>query len=564
MATNHPPFGFTTEPLTMFLDARKIENGVIVETTVCIVGAGVAGITLALELEKYGIESCLLESGGFTPDKMTSELSNGENTGFPYTFGDGSRSRYLGGSSNCWGGWCAPLVEFDFSKRDWVNHSGWPINLDDLRPYYERSHDVLKLGPYNYDSAFWIKAINRPDVRSVPFTSGAVKNGISQFSPPAKLGILYGKELKESKAISTILYANVTDIEVDETGANVKSVTVKTLSGNSFVVSAKMFVLSAGGIENARLMLSSNKVQKDGIGNENDLVGRYFMDHPRVISGSISLNKEWANNRLYDIRYHYQDALVAANNVCVASQLVLSPEIMQKEQILHSRVSMYSVFPGEGSKGVLAANRIKDAVFKKKFEGLNVGKDMLSVFSHPFDITAYGVAAKFRIRSWIKDVRFQIIMEQAPNPSSRVTLADAPDRLGMRRVKVNWQLGELEQRTFNRTLRIVADEFKAGGVASDVSLHPPLENNNWPEGLTGTWHHMGTTRMHDSPKSGVVDKNCKVYSTNNLYIGGSSVFPTGGSNFPTITLTALAIRLSDHLRKELEKTGHLRTSVMAE
>jgi choline dehydrogenase-like flavoprotein len=170
-------------------------------------------------------------------------------------------------------------------------------------------------------------------------------------------------------------------------------------------------------------------------------------------------------------------------------------------------------------------------------------------------LSSYFVASKFRFRSWIEDVRFQIIMEQAPNPSSRVMLADEKDSLGMNRVKVHWQLGELEKRTFNRTLRLVGEELKAGGVAEDFSLIPPLENNNWPEGLTGTWHHMGTTRMDDSPKMGVVDRHCRVHSTNNLYVGGSSVFPTGGSNFPTITLTALAVRLSDHLKTELEKSG---------
>lgn len=544
----------------MILDARKIENGSILETSVCIIGAGVAGITIALELKKLGITCCLLESGGFTPDRLTTDLSSGENTGFPYTFGDGSRSRFLGGSSNCWGGWCAPLVDFDVEKRDWINYSGWPVTLKDLHPYYERSHAILKLGPYNYDTSFWEKAINRMDVKRIPLTSGRVKDGISQFSPPARMGILYGKELKESKEITTVLYANATEIETDETGKNITAVTIKTFTGNTFSVSAKMFVVAAGGIENPRLLLSSNKRQEKGIGNDHDLVGRFFMDHPRVLTGSIDLNKSWATNRFYDIRYHYQDAMVAANNTSVGCQLLLTPATMQKEEILHSRVSLYSMFRGERSKGVLAANRLKDAVFRKRFEGLRLGKDMLSILSHPLDITTYGVASKFRLRSWITQVKFQIIMEQAPNPSSRVMLANGKDALGVHRVKVNWQLGELEQRTFNTTLRIIADELKSGGVADNIKLDT-IENEQWPEGLTGTWHHMGTTRMHDSPKSGVVDRHCRVHGTNNLFVAGSSVFPTGGSNFPTITLTALAIRLSEYISKEM-KLDRIKTAVM--
>ena len=99
----------------------------MVESTVCIIGGGVAGITLAMELDRQGIDVCLLESGGFSPDDGTRDLYRGEDVGeWPYNFSDGSRSRFLGGSSNCWGGWCRPLDPWDFEKRDWVAHSGWP------------------------------------------------------------------------------------------------------------------------------------------------------------------------------------------------------------------------------------------------------------------------------------------------------------------------------------------------------------------------------------------------------------------------------------------------------
>ena len=155
-------------------------------------------------------------------------------------------------------------------------------------------------------------------------------------------------------------------------------------------------------------------------------------------------------------------------------------------------------------------------------------------------------------RSWVREVKFQLIMEQEPNPLSQVMLSHEKDRLGMQRVKVNWQLGETEERTFNRTLQLVAEELKSGGVICNAALET-VTNKNWPEDLTGTWHHMGTTRMHESPQYGVVNRNCLVHDTNNLFIAGSSVFPTGGSNFPTITLTALAIRLSAHLNNELKK-----------
>jgi choline dehydrogenase-like flavoprotein len=541
----------------MIIDARKIEDGSMLHTTVCIIGAGVAGITLALEFKKYDIDVCLLESGGFAADKNSRDLVNGENEGHPYTFGDGSRSRFLGGSSNCWGGWCSPFTEGDMEKRDWVAHSGWPISLTELKPYYQRCHPILKLGPYNYDPVFWEKSINRPNVSRVPFVSGNVTDSISQFSPHVKMGVLYGDELKSSLKIRTFLYANVTDIIADESGETITMVQVKTFSGNSFHLKAKLFVLATGGIENARLLLTSNAVQPNGIGNENDLVGRFFMDHPRAFAGCLKLDRQWKNNRLYNIRYHYHDRTVSAHNQNVACQFVLAPELLRKEALLRSRISLHSYLHSEGSKGVLAATRFKDRIFKRRSEGFSFRKDLVSIVTRPWEVGIYGLGTKLITGPLVKDVKFQIIMEQAPNPSSRITLSNEKDHLGIRRVKVNWQLGELEQRTFNRTLQIVADELQKAGVIKHYSLNM-IENNDWPKELTGTWHHMGTTRMHDSPKSGVVDRNCRVHNTKNLFIAGSSVFPTAGSNFPTFTLTALAIRLAEFIKNELTKITQIK------
>jgi choline dehydrogenase-like flavoprotein len=540
----------------MFIDTRTVENGSVIKSRVCIIGAGVAGITIALELQKQGIEAVLLESGGFKADKLTRDLYVGENIGLPYTFADGSRSRYLGGSSNCWGGWCAPMTNIDFEKRDWVNFSGWPIDLKELEPYYRAAHEVLKLGPYNYDPAYWEKAINRQDVRRAPLISLKIKDEISQFSPPARMGILYGEKLKSSREITTYLYANVTSIDTDETGHTITSATITTFAGNTIKIEAVFFVLAAGGIENARLLLNSDKVQKNGLGNQKDIVGRFFMDHPRILTGNIQLAPEWSANKLYDIRYQYHNPQVGAHDICIASQFVLTPETMQKESLLHARVSLYSVFPYEKSNAVLAANRLKDYLFKRRIEGFRPRKDIVSVVSHPLEIGIYGLAAKMKRRSWVREVKFQLIMEQEPNPLSRVMLTDEKDRLGMQRVKVNWQLGEAEERTFNKTLKIVAEELKACGVIGYATLDT-VTNKEWPAGLTGTWHHMGTTRMHQSPQYGVVNRDCLVHDTNNLFIAGSSVFPTVGANFPTITLTALAIRLSAHLNNELKKINKL-------
>lgn len=312
----------------MFVDTRQVENGAIVQTTVCIIGGGVAGITLALELEKQGIDSCILESGGFKPDNETRDLYRGTGVGLPYQFSDGCRGRFLGGSSNCWGGWCRPLDPWDFEKRDWIAHSGWPFGLDELAPYYERTHALLKLGPHSFEPAFWEAAIGKSDVRRVPLMSGKVRDTISQFSPPVRFGRLYKNDLARSQRIRTFLYANVLNIETAGSTRTVSRIHVVTLSGRTMYVSAKLFVLATGGIENARLLLASNKDQPAGLGNGNDLVGRFFMDHPRLQSGSIHFTKDWSRNKLYDVKYHYMNSAVAAHGTCIASQLALVPEVL--------------------------------------------------------------------------------------------------------------------------------------------------------------------------------------------------------------------------------------------
>jgi choline dehydrogenase-like flavoprotein len=540
----------------MFIDTRRVEQGAVVENTVCIIGGGVAGITLAMDLDKQGVDVCLLESGGLAPDDRTRDLYRGEDVGeWRYSFADGSRSRFLGGSSNCWGGWCRPLDPWDFEKRDWVSHSGWPFGLDELLPYYDRTQELLRLGPNNYDPAFWERSIGRPDVRRIPLVTGKVFDTISQFSPPARFGKLYRDLLKKSRRLRVLLYANVTHIDTDPSARTVTGVQVSTLTGRKIAVRASYYVLATGGIENARLLLASNKVQANGLGNGNDLVGRFFMDHPRLLSGNIRFAKEWSRNKLSDVKYHYMNASVSAYGTCIAHQFALAPETLKQEGILNARVWFSSVFPGEGSEGAQALFRCKQALLKKEQPDWSLSRDVLSMVAHPVDTFAYGYTRLFQPRWMIRGVKFQVIVEPEPNPDSRVMLSPSQkDQLGMPRARVDWRLTQKVQRTFDRTLEILADDMRASGVAT-VELEPPIAGKRWPADMEGTWHHMGTTRMHDSPREGVVDRNCKVHGMSNLYVAGSSVFPTAGANFPTITLAALAFRLSNCLVGELRSTG---------
>jgi choline dehydrogenase-like flavoprotein len=172
---------------------------------------------------------------------------------------------------------------------------------------------------------------------------------------------------------------------------------------------------------------------------------------------------------------------------------------------------------------------------------------------HPWQSAGFCIARVYQPQLLIRGVRVQATAEPAPNPASRVTLIDRRDALNMPRVKVDWRLPSQVKRTFDRMLALLKQEFEAAGVAQ-VELEPEIgEEGPWPDTFVkeGNWHHMGTTRMHDSPRQGVVDSNGRVHGMHNFYIAGSSVFPTAAADYPTITLTALALRLSDHLAARL-------------
>lgn len=538
----------------MFIDARQLDNGTEIQAEVCIIGAGVAGITLALELEKLGVSTCLLESGGLEPDDATRDLYRGESVELPYKFADGCRSRFLGGSSNCWGGWCGLLDDHDFERREWVPHSGWPITRTDLDPYYQRAQEALKLGPYTYAPQFWESAIGRDDVKRLPLPSGRVRDVISQFSPPARLGKLHGPQLRDSTSVTVYLYANATNIETERLSAKIAHIDIATLTGRRHTVKARVFVLATGGIENARLLLASNKVQPAGVANAHDLVGRYFMDHPRIVSGSIRFTQQWVSNKLFDIKFHYQNPYIAAHGTAISAQFALAPETQRQEGVTNARVWFFSRFAGEGSAAAEALTRLRRRVERKHSPEFSLPGDMLTLARHPWDASCFVLAHFFKPQILKGEMKFQAIVEPEPDPQSRVSLGEEKDALGLNRVRVGWRLGNLTRRTFDRNFALVAAELESAGVAR-VTLDPPLEGRaDWPVSLDseGTWHHMGTTRMHDSPRQGVVDRDCKVHGVNNLFIAGSSVFPTSGANFPTTTIVALTLRLAAHLSAELK------------
>lgn len=270
------------------------------------------------------------------------------------------------------------------------------------------------------------------------------------------------------------------------------------------------------------------------------------MDHPRLNFGSVRFREPWRQNMLYDIKFHYQNDAVAAHGTRISAQFGLAPQVQRTEGLLNSRAWFRSIFPGETTEAVRALFRMKRRLSRMDESGHSVAADLREIMRHPIDTGLFAAARVMHLTSLISDVRLELIVEPQPERDSRITLCSERDALGMPRVRVDWRLGPQVRRTFDRTAQILAEQLVKHGIA-DVRLDDLLGDGPWPSSLEGTWHHMGTTRMHDSPRQGVVDRDCRVHGMSNLYVAGSSVFPTCGANYPTITLVALAFRLSDRL-----------------
>lgn len=532
----------------MFRDARRLSAGTTLETEICIVGAGAAGITLALSLRDAGFRVLLLESGGLELEAETQALYQGENRGVPDYDPDVSRLRFFGGSTNHWAGWCRPLEPGDFKPADATDLRTWPLSRADLEPYYRRAQTLCELGPYNYDDLSpWLEA---GGLTALGLDPHRLKTALFQVSPPTRFGATYHDALEQAGNVTVCLHANVLEVRTDEAAKHVVGVRATSLAGPKFDVAARIVVLATGGLENARLLLLSNQVQPAGLGNTNDVVGRYFMDHPWMTgAGFAAFAKPLPDLRLYlDQTEVLGTSLFGALTPGDAEpgvggfRILLSPSrrLVEGVNALRSigRAIGSGHLPPEGFwhdlRQVLADyDAVIDATYKTVF-GTRTG---------PFNLPEPGTGP---IVGAILDVN----VEQFPDPGSRVTLSDTRDALGQNRIAVDWRPGVREKRTIRRALELLAGEFGRLGLGR-VRISAMPNGDIWPAALLASRHHMGTTRMSDNPRTGVVDATCRVHGVDNLYIAGSSVFPSSGFSNPTLTIVALALRLGDELRRRL-------------
>jgi len=503
----------------------------------CVVGTGAAGLALASRLIDSSLRILFIESGGRDHEPTTQALYDVDIGGLPHRGSTEGRFRVWGGSTTKWGGQALPLMPIDFERRDWVAHSGWPLAYAEVERYYPDAYRFLGVDGMNFDSDLFTHLRTRPP----GFDATALWYHFSKWSPEPDLRRKWTAKIEESVGCTLLLHANVTNIRLHEDLSRVESLSICTLSGRRASVRARAFVLGLGGIETARLLLASNSQVVSGIGNQRDLVGRFFQDH--VWAGIGTLRNAGRTQALFNV-FHKRGLKYSVRTTA-------APEWQLSHRTLN--MSMQMLFaPGPESalqdlKSLVSAVRQRRLPASAVRSALRVIRRPGSVLQPAWHYAVFG-------RSYVPDARIVvgIACEQEPNPASRIVLGAARDRLGMPRAEVRWKLTDLtlhSLRTFTRTL---TTELPRVGVGN-LDLEPWLwaDGGDWTAHVTDQFHHMGTTRMHQSPSEGVTDIDGRLHDVVNLFVIGSSLFPTGGHSNPTLTLIALALRLADKLEREL-------------
>jgi choline dehydrogenase-like flavoprotein len=546
----------------MILDANTVPAGSSLQADVCVVGAGAAGISLALTLQEAGIDVLLLESGGDQAEPRTQALYAGsvadEAMHSPL---DRYRERRFGGSTTIWGGRCMPYDAIDFEKRPHIAHSGWPIGLDALLPYYEAANRLCEAGDFAYTAETAFSTPRRPLIEG--FTNQDFSsNTLERFSCPTDFGARYRQRLIDG-ACRVVQQANVGAIELDAAQRQVDQLQVRTLTGNAFTVRARRFVLAAGGLETARLLLASPGASGLGVGNRHDVVGRYYQCHLAGTIGSLSFA---------DRRGVYHGYEVSDEGIYCRRRLALRPAAQQRlgtgnfvARLHHPRITdpahhtgilslLYlakAVIPYEYGKRLHGEEKLAGGQWLAHLRNVIIDAPATAVFlAHWLRYRTFAARKFPSVIVYPRRPRYSLDFhaEQEPNPDSRVQLSEARDELGMRRLHVDWRYTPRDLQTVQASLAALASELRASGVGNFDYDPAEVEHEMTRYGAYGG-HHIGTARMGTDPASSVVDADCRVHELDNLYVSGSAVFPTSSQANPTLTIVAMALRLGEHLKR---------------
>ncbi len=528
----------------MLSDAREPANGELVDTDLCIVGAGPAGITIAREFMGTQTRVCLLDSGGRDVEPRAQRHNRGESVGYPIHRMNQSRVRAFGGTSRHWppdeGLAVRPLDPIDFEHRPGLSWSGWPFDRAHLEPWYVSAQAICQAGPYDYDPAGWTEGAES----ALPLAGDAVGTTVFLHGPAAFNG--YHAEVAAASNVTLFQHATVVELLPDvQAPDRVDRIRVKRDDGSEFFVKAAVVVLAAGGIENPRLLLLSRRAHATGLGNRHDVVGRYFAERLSGRSGHIVACRPELIDRagFYDIRQARGTRVQGAFRLTDAAQ---------RER--HLRNCAFFLLRRDAAITAEAVRSLATLVKAARRQPLaaDMSGHLRNVVTGARGLTGYA-AGSVAARRGGGHLRPEVLVlrvqgEQAPNPDSRITLGERTDDFGLPVARIDWRIDATDRASIRASQELLDAGLRGAGLGH---IERMLGTEDPPILFEGNYHHLGATRMHTDPQRGVVDADLKIYGVRNVFVAGSSVFPTYGCSNPTLTIVALALRLADHLGKQL-------------
>lgn len=540
-------------------DMREVEPGTVLAADLAIIGTGPAGLSIAREfLDSRGggvWQVILLESGGLKEEDEVSARETFESIGAPRIAEPRLvRNRVLGGTSHTWSGRCRSFDRIDYESRPWVPFSGWPVTPDEMLRYERRAAEAMNIGPSACEPELWNRLHGaRPDAQMMQDT---LQSCFWQYSrdPDRPLEFFrYGPQFLKHRADNIRLFHNatVTQIETDPHGRRLTALEVTSTPGRTVRIVPKIAVLAAGGIENPRLLLASNRVSPNGLGNASGQVGRFLMDHPKTVIGRYPPQAADAlRQRLglfslkHEGRTHFYTHGVA-----------ISPALQRERELLNCAAYLSEHRapddPWDALKRLFARHPAPHSARHPARHPASRLKDIKAVALHP-GLVADGLYRRLvrggSLRHKIDGLVVDCLVEQAPDPDSRITLSRQRDEFGVALPRLDWKVSDLERRSVAEMARLFAGEMRRSGLPEPQP--PDWLRDNALEAIPfrDAAHPTGTTRMSDDPKTGAVDADCRVHGVEGLFVAGSSVFPTASHANPTLMIAALALRLADTLK----------------
>jgi len=499
---------------------------------ICIVGAGAAGICLAVELSKRGKNVMVLEGGGRDIEDAAQEPYRSEVVGHEHRGIHTGRFRVHGGTTTRWGGQVYELNSEDFERRDWITGSGWPLSHSDLEPFYRRALDFEGLGSVARNDANVWKALGLPEP-SFP----ELQSYLTRWCPEPNFARLHARTLETADNLQVWLHANAVELLLEN--ETVRALRVRTQQGTEIILQADHFVFCMGTIECVRFFLQPRP--GDLPWNRSGLLGRHFQDHVDANAARVIPRNRRQFAELFDniflrgFKYH--------------PKLRLSPAVQRRARILNCAATMS--FSSNVDEALAATKTTAKHLFRGRFAELNATDILRSARHAPLLVRQ---AARYALRHRVynpasAEIRLRVHCEQRPDSDSSITLSTQRDSLGLLRARLDWRISDLELETIRTFAGTAANSLAR---VAEIEPDPTLINidSSFLERCDDSNHHMGGMRMAASPAEGIVTPDLLLHGTRNVYVCSGAVFPTSGFSNPTHTVLALAMRLADRLARQ--------------